>query len=353
MNTNDILDRIKKNFLARDTSPDIVDTILKGFSGAETHRHEYRQMYDDKHRPPPPPPVDGLPSDIAVAMTQEYKDLGLTATDIDTIQSLVACPENGSSRWPLFLNYIEYGDDADIRGYTATIFGACSGTGDLYEVFKNLQSKNPHHKLCKYTEILKNKKGGDISGIEGLAHVGGDPTKAKADWSKWTPNGRTHLDHIDGDLARLSPDDTDWAWAVWKTFDDMYWKSAWDFCQKHGKCQTRPGPKITTKTGFGFIVDMALNHGPAWYWDSSRTWKRVFNEMTNPRDENETAWLLDLIEARRTVLKSGFQGLDWSKSGDRCSIWKELVERGNVTLSRPIRIAASTKKIWPDGLVLS
>ena len=342
----DAMTAIRRNLATLNTPPDDADDILRGFAGTKEQRDTYRRDHD-LHMT-----IDGLPRDVAGEMCQRYTDFKLTPLMIDTIQSLVSCPENGSSRWNLFLNYIEYGDDALIRGYTVTIFGACSGTGDLYTVFKHLETVNPHHRLCTYIPALKNTRGGDLTGIEKLAHVDGDPTKAKSDWSKWTSNGRTHLDHIEGDLARLPLDDMDWATAVWKTYDQDYWKSAADFCLKRQSCSDRPGPILASPLAFGIMVDTALNHGPAWYWNQAETWTRLLSGMTCSYATDEKTWLIDFIEARRRLLKSGFMSLDWSTSGDRCTIWRDLLDTENWTLARPIHIPDSSKKIWPNKLVL-
>lgn len=344
--------------------------IFRGFQGAKKERDAYRLSYQYKQTgnavpdPKPEKPgtgdeehsselrIRGLPSDIASSMCERYNTFGLTPTMIDTIQAMVACPENGSSQWPLFLNYIEYGDDADIRGYTVTLFGACSGTGDLYKVFKNLQTINPKHPLCAYIPALKETRRGDLTGIEGLAHVNGDPKKAKADWSKWTPNGRTHLDHIQGDLATVPLDDEDWARAVWTTYDAEYWKSAADFCLKQGRCSKRPGPILSTPLALGIMVDTSLNHGPAWYWKEEQTWTKIFSGMRHPENTDQATWLDDFLDSRRRLLRSGFMGLDWSKTGDRCLLWRHVVDAKNWTLTRPIHLANSKSGIWQKNLVL-
>jgi hypothetical protein len=299
-----------------------------------------------------PPTHPNIPSEALVAIK---KSLGLEPQQVDTIMSLVACPENGTSNWSAYYNYIEYGDDAATRGYTTTIFGATSGTGSLLKILDALAQIDPNHLLIiKYHAPLKLCKGGNIQGLEGLAQVGGDPTKAKADYSKWTANGRRHLDHIEGDLARLPNCDPAWRRAVWRAFIDMNWRSASDFCAKAGKCTDRPGPVLQSAVAKGFIVDMSLNHGDCYSCMTAPTWNVVWEKMKNKGATSEGEWLNDLIEARRQVLKSGYAGLDWSKSGDRCSIWKALVA-GNPTLTRPIKIANSTQNppIWPANITLA
>ena len=283
--------------------------------------------------------------------------LDLTPEQIDAIMTLVSLPENGSSQWDLFYNYIEWGDDSSTRGFTTTIFGATTGTGSLLKVFDHLAKIDPKHPLLvKYYASLKKAQGGSVKGLEGLAHVGGDHTKAKAHYSNFTPNGRTHLDHIEGDLARLPNTDLAWREAVWNAFIELNWESAAHFCAKTGPCASRPGPVLTTPLAKGWIVDCSLNHGDCRYWNVADTWTAVFKEMKNKDAQNETAWLRDMMKARRTVLKSGYAALDWSKTGDRCALWLDLLTKKNMTLARPIHFVESTAKpypIWQSGLVLN
>jgi Glycosyl hydrolase family 46 len=278
----------------------------------------------------------------------------LSAEHIDTIMQLVALPENGNKNWWQYYNYVEYGDDASIRGYTTTIFGATTGTGSLLKVFDHLARIDPSHPLLTYHAALRSAKGGTIRGLEGLAHVGGDPTKAKANYDAWQPNSRAHLDHIQGDLATLPLDDPAWRRAVWAAFIELNWSSAADFCAKRGPCATRPGPVLTSPLALGFVVDMSLNHGDCRYWNVADTWTRVLKGVATVEDEPET-WLRNLIRARRAVLQSGYAGLDWSTTGDRCTIWLGLLDAGNHQLVRPIRVADSTATpypIWPPGTVV-
>lgn len=306
----------------------------------------------------PGPAADGgplpkyLPSESAAAIREA---LGLSPVNVDVIMSLVSLPENGNKNWWQYYNYIEYGDDASIRGFTTTIFGATTGTGSLLKVFDHLARIDPKHPLLKYHEALRKAKGGDIRGLEGLGHVGGDPKQAKANYDAWKPNSRVHLDHIRGDLATIPLSDTAWQRAVWAAFIELNWTSAADFCAKRGPCETRPGPVLTTPLAKGFIVDMSLNHGDCRYWKSANTWTEVLKKMRRPEETDVDAWLRDLMEARREILRSGFEGLDWSKTGDRCGLWLALLESKNVTLKTPFRAANSLAKpypIWPDGTVI-
>lgn len=273
--------------------------------------------------------------------------LGLGPKKIDAVMRLVNLPEQGNQMWWKYYNYVHYGDDAALRGYTCTIFGACSGTGSLLDVFEHLQRINPAHKLVKYLPALRKVKGGDLRGIEGLGHVGGDPKKAQPDWKKWSAENPTAVyDHIQGDLATLKADDTDWQRAVWRSFVEYRWKSAAAFVNKTGPCKNRPGPVLTTPLAKAFVVDTCINHGPAEHWEHDEEWKFV-HEAKDSADEE--AYLSQLIEARRKMLKSGFRGLDWSKTGGRCLLYAKLLQEKNLDLKRPIRCANSPTDVWQPG----
>lgn len=302
--------------------------------------------------PAPAPQEVHIPSKILDDLRELW---GLQPDQIDTIMRLVSLPENGSSRWWDFYNYIEYGDDASIRGFTTTIFGATTGTGSMLKVFDKLAEIQPKHPLLKYHAALRKARGGSIAGLEGLAHVGGDPTKAKANYDAHTADGRTHLNHIQGDLATLSNADPSWQLAVWQAFVELNWQSAAQFCAKTNGCVSRPGPVLVSPLAKGFLVDTSLNHGDARYWNDADTWKCIWKEMKDPHAGDEMVWLRDFMKARQKVLKSGYAGLDWSKTGDRCLLWMHLLKTKNTELTRPIQIPKSTATpypIWTEGLVI-
>ena len=298
------------------------------------------------------PPVDVTVADIPKDITDSiYQTWNVTPQQVDTMMQLISLAENGSTQWPLFYNYIEYGDDSNIRGYTTTIFGATSGTGSLLRVFEKLKEIDADHPLVvTYMDALEKARGGDITGLEGLAHVDGDPTKAVANYATWVPNGRAHLDHIQGDLATLVVDDR-WRTAVWLAFLELNWESAAHFCNKTGPCADRPGPVLTTPLAKGFMVDTSLNHGDCRWWNQADTWTCLWDEMES-QPETERAWLKAFMKARRRVLRSGFRSLDWSQSGDRVSLWLALLRENNMSLQRPILVENSSNMppIWPPGL---
>lgn len=233
-----------------------------------------------------------IPNDVVPQLAL----LGFSEENADTILSLICLPENSSTEWWKQYNYAEILHDG--RGWTVTLYGACSGTGDLLMILKELEKINPKHPLLKYIKPMEKVKGDDIRGLENL--------------------GR--------DINNLG-DDREWQSAVWKIYIKLYWNFARNFADK---LVNRPGPRLTSPLTRGFMVDTALNHGP----DLS-SFAPILKKMKNPNEQDEKTWFLDFCEARRQLLKSGFEDLDTSGTGDRAVLWAMLT--GNPNLTRPIK----------------
>jgi len=244
---------------------------------------------------------------------------GVSEEQVDAILQLVCLPENGDTDYDAAHEYCEFLGDG--RGYTCTLYGACSGTGDLEMVFKRLHEIKPDHPLLRYHEALKKCRGDNIRGVEPL---GGKARHAPR--------------NLIAGLTKANGGKPDMAWreAVWRVYIDLYWKFALDFCARRGACAKRPGPVLTTRLALGFMVDTALNHGA-----DMGSMKPVLRKMAahDAQSEDEHVWLRGFIGARQHLLKSGFQELDTSKTGDRCKLWSELLASQNYDLQRPIRCA--------------
>lgn len=252
-----------------------------------------------------------IPEAAAAELQTRY---GLTADQCDTILQLICLPENGEPNWWNHYNYIEKLGDG--RGFTVTIFGACSGTGDLLMIFDALKDVAPQHQLLKYHDALKKCRGEDVKGIQGMLK----------------------------DIPALG-DDKAWQTAVWKVYANLYWKFAMRFAGKKKGCEARPGPVLTTTLAKGFLVDTAINHGA-----DLDSFNKILKRMERPDHTDETAWLLDFMQTRQKMLKSGFEHLDTSKTGDRCKLWAALLKEGNTSLARPIK---ASKGYWGQGVTLT
>lgn len=239
---------------------------------------------------------------------------GMTPEQIDTVLQLICLPENGETAWWKHYNYIEKLGDG--RGFTVTIFGACSGTGDLLMIFDELASIRPDHPLLKYHGALKKCKGEHTDSIKGLLK----------------------------DIPALG-NDAAWQEAVWRVYVSLYWNFAMDFAAKRNECAKRPGPVFTTALAKGFFVDTAINHGA-----DLPSFNKIINRMKAPDCAAPAEWLADFIKTRKVMLKSGFEHLDTSKTGDRCTLWRKLQKEGNEDIKRPI---AAAEGYWGKSVVIA
>lgn len=250
----------------------------------------------------PPAPAAAYTTNVPARVAPALEALGFPAATADTILSLISLPENSTPRWWKNYDYIEALHDG--RGYTATLFGACSGTGDLLMILQALQRIEPDHPLTEFVPALKKARGDDIKGLKGMEKaikgLGSDPA---------------------------------WRQAVWEVYVKLYWSFAAAFADKTGDCSKRPGPKMTTPLTRGFMVDVALNHG-----GNMPSFDPILKRMMNPNQGDELSWFYDFVEARRAMLKRGVDDLDTSRTGHRCTLWANIAREGNLTLARPIEV---------------
>jgi len=249
---------------------------------------------------PPAPPSSPSDTHIPREVVTRLESIGYDESSADTILSLISLPENSTTSW--WTNYNFAKCLGDLRGWTVSLFGACSGTGDLLMILEELQKINPAHKLCKYIRPMKKTFGDDITGLENLGK----------------------------DIVYMGDDD-EWQRAVWKIYINLYWTFANDFSSKTGTCEKRPGAKLTLPVTRGFIVDTAINHGPDFM-----SLTPILRKMKNKSEPDELKWILDFVEARRQLLKAGYQSLDTSGTGDRCVLWADIIKTKNLHLVRPI-----------------
>ena len=127
---------------------------------------------------------------------------GLTLQQINTTLSLVSIAENSMIEWWKTYNYIENIHDG--RGYTISIVGFCTGTGDFIMVLNELKKINPNHILVKYIPAVEGRSGGNVNGLEGLVK----------------------------DVTSLGIQDSDFNTAVWRIIQQLYWDPAMEFCAK-------------------------------------------------------------------------------------------------------------------------
>ncbi|DBA03938.1 TPA: hypothetical protein N0F65_010591, partial [Lagenidium giganteum] len=219
---------------------------------------------------------------------------GLTKGDLDTIMSLVSIAENSRIEWWENYNYCE--DINDGRGFTVSLVGFCSGTGDLLEVMKDVQTQNPDHPLAEF--------------IPALTEVNGSPSH----------------DGIE-DLCSSIEENGDEVWrrAVWNGIVREYLTQAIAWANVK---------KLTTVFSKGFLFDVALNHGVDGLDQIAKYVKNGVKPPSNGGDE--TTYMQAYIQARIYVVKN----VDPSTNNgqpDRMLMWKSILDKKNTKLTRPLK----------------
>ena len=238
----------------------------------------------------------------AQAVSELRALLDIDETQIDTMLRLICLPENGCVEWWKQYGYASWLGDG--RGLTASLYGLCSGTGDMLMCFRELQKIDPQNPLAKYVPALSKAHGESRHGIEDLA-----------------------------DKIHAAKNDPAWRRAVWKVYIDLYWSFVAEFCKKEGSCKHRPGPVLETALSKYEMIDSALNHGAD--MDSFDT---ILHKMDKTaRDStDEATWLEAWCKARRTILRTDRKNdFDTSHTGDRCKIPLKLLKEKNFDLKRP------------------
>lgn len=295
-------------FLGMDKS-----NTVRLYDSDDTSRTKWRLRALDDAADPAAGPAAPKGTHVPRAVVPRLTALtGLSESTVDIVLQLISLPENGQPKWWTNYGYIEFLGDG--RGFTATIFGACSGTGDLAMILDELAKVPDRSDACdellKYADVLKKKRGDDIKGIEPIKKI----------------------------IKGLN-DDAAWQEAVWAVYVKLYWRFAMDWADKKGEAAKRPGPKLALAVSRGFMVDTAINSGAEY-----NSLMYIVKRMKNPDAKDEVAWVKDFAETRKKILKSGYQDLDTSKTGDRCDLWLDLLKT-NPSLHVPFR---AFKGYWGD-----
>lgn len=221
---------------------------------------------------------------------------GATNEQVHTILSLVSIAENSTVDWWTKFNYCENIHDG--RGYTVGLFGACSGTGDLLQLVQEVQKISPSHVMCQFIPTLKKTKGSSTKG----------------------------LDHLKEVVSKLN-DDHVWQTATFHTLLKLYWKPAYDLCQKNNM----PSP-----ISLGFMYDIALNHG-------TDILEKLCHGIASAG--SETSKLSKLIQHRILEIRndpSTNPGPHGEPQYDRCTMWHSLLN--NLSLTLPIHCECYKEK---------
>jgi chitosanase len=221
---------------------------------------------------------------------------GLTKNDMDTIMSMVSIPENANTEWWTNYNYCE--DIQDGRGFTVSLVGFSSGTGDLLEVVRDVKSMSPNHPLTQFIPALEAAKGSATH--KGLASL----------CSAIKANG-----------------DVVWKKAVWLGIQRDSLGPALDWAAKKN---------LTSVFSKGFFYDVVRHHGVASMDKFAAYVKPGVQPPSNGGDE--VAYMQAYIQARIEVER---KDLDPSANQDligRTLMWKSVLDKNNLGLQRPMTL---------------
>jgi hypothetical protein len=209
----------------------------------------------------------------------------------DIMLKLVSIAENSSTDWKAQINYIENINDG--RGYTISIVGFCTGTGDFIQVLQEIQKIDSKHPLVKFIPLVQKVDGSSsVKGLEGL------PTAMKA----------------------IGINDPVFNEAMWRIIKKLYWGPALEYCKKHN---------LTSNLAKYIAYDTYLNFGQ---WDYNK--KYNLDSISN---SDETTFLTKFLEYKQKTIEGDSSLGD--KKNNRVDMQKKLLNDKNFKLSLPINVS--------------
>ena len=202
--------------------------------------------------------------------------------------SLVSIAENSDTSFWNYYNYIE--NIGDNRGYTISIAGFCTGTGDFSSLLQQLQIINPNHPLCSFIGGVQASDKGDVSQLTGL----------------------------DVAVKNLGNDDKDFNTAVWMTIKSKYWDTAYEYFLSK---------KLKSLLAFYIIYDTNINFGEMTAFES-------INACNSEKDE--TNFLNQFLQIKQTTIEKDTT-LGEGKY-NRVDMQKSLLSSGNFDLHTPMNL---------------
>lgn len=209
----------------------------------------------------------------------------------DIMLKLVSIAENSSTDWKAQINYIENINDG--RGYTISIVGFCTGTGDFIQVLQEIQKIDSKHPLVKFIPLVQKVDGTpSVKGLEGL------PAAMKA----------------------IGINDTVFNEAMWRIIKKLYWGPALEYCKKHN---------LTSNLSKYIAYDTYLNFGQ---WDYNK--KYNLDSISN---SDETIFLTKFLEYKQKTIEGDSSLGD--KKNNRVDMQKKLLNDKNFNLSLPMTVS--------------
>lgn len=209
----------------------------------------------------------------------------------DIMLKLVSIAENSSTDWQKQINYIENINDG--RGYTISIVGFCTGTGDFIQVLQEIQKIDSKHPLVKFIPLVQKVDGSSsVKGLEGL------PAAMKS----------------------IGINDPVFNEAMWIIIKKLYWGPALEYCKKHN---------LITNLSKYIAYDTYLNFGQ---WD----YNKKYNLDTIPNSD-ETTFLKTFLEYKQKTIEADSSLGD--KKNNRVDMQKKLLNDKNFELSLPMTVS--------------
>lgn len=209
----------------------------------------------------------------------------------DKILSLVAIAENSSTDWVKQINYIE--DINDKRGFTISLVGFCTGTGDFLQVVQRVAQLDSKHPLVKYLPALEAVNGS-------ACHSG--------------------LDSLPSDIKALGTSDLIFNQAVFDLIKKLYWAPAIKYCADNN---------LSSNLCQYIAYDTLLN----------------FGELAQFKDVNgssEQEFLGNFLNQKECVIEAcsnlGNPGKDLTGKSNRVDMQRSILQNQNLDLQAPMRL---------------
>lgn len=222
----------------------------------------------------------------SVSQPQNYVPVPHIYADFppEKILSLVSIAENSTTNWRSTINYIE--DINDGRGYTISIVGFCTGTGDFIQVVERIKLYAPNHPLVKFLPALSCLNGSDShKGIEDLPNV---------------------IKSLQGDEIYEK--------SVFEIAKKLYWDRAIEFSRRHG---------LKSLLSQYVVYDSVLNFGE-------------LDEFESIYGQHEYEFMCKFLDKKQELIER--DGSFGDKKDNRVVMQRSILMSGNMDLISPMRV---------------
>jgi chitosanase len=205
--------------------------------------------------------------------------------------ALVSIAENSDTNWRKQLNYIE--DIQDGRGFTISIVGFCTGTGDFLQVVQRIAQLNSNHPLVKFLPAL-------VAVNATSCHSG--------------------LDLLPQEIKRLGTQESTFNQAVFDLVKLLYWGPSQQYCNENN---------LSSELSRYIIYDTLLNFGTLDY----------FKDIPASK---ESEYLERFLDVKECVIEQcgnlGDSGKEVNGVSNRVDMQRAILKQGNFDLTSPLKV---------------